>query len=181
MIFILKCFWLILPGGFANVAPVLGKGILKPLAKPIDGGKTWRGKPILGKNKTWRGVILAIIMSIFIVLIQAYLYNNFASFRDISFIQFDQINLWLLGFLIGLGVMLGDAVESFFKRQVNVAPGAKFFPWDQIDSLIGGLLLMAFVYVPPWQALVFLIFFAPALHIATKHFGYLIKVNKAPW
>ncbi|MFH1508784.1 MAG: CDP-archaeol synthase [bacterium] len=179
-LFFLQCFYLILPGGFANAVPPVGKDILKPLAQPIDRGKTWRGQPLLGKNKTWRGVLLAIITSVLFVYLQAYLYK-FEVFQKISFINYNEVNLLLLGILIGLGVMLGDAVESLIKRQMKIAPGTKFFPWDQIDSLIGGLALMAFVYVPPWEAILFLVFFAPALHVAVKHFGYLIGVNKAPW
>jgi hypothetical protein len=42
-------------------APVLRFDLLKPLKRPIDGGRTLNGRRLLGDNKTWRGapVLLA--------------------------------------------------------------------------------------------------------------------------
>ena len=52
--FLLKCFYLMLPAYFANMAPVIVKRI-DFLAFPVDFSKTLGKKPILGKNKTFRG------------------------------------------------------------------------------------------------------------------------------
>ncbi len=170
-----------MPGAFANIAPVCAAFAFPGFKTPLDFGKNWRGKPILGPHKTWRGLTAAVIFSLIVVFLQKYLYNEFSWVRTISLIPYNEINIWLIGLLIGLGVMVGDAAESFIKRRMKVAPGSKFFPWDQIDALIGGLVFLAIVYVPPGSVIIFLLFFAPILHIAVKQFGYLIKVNKTRW
>ena len=45
-----------LPAGIANAAPVFANKIpiVKNWQAPLDMGITWRGQPLLGKNKTWR-------------------------------------------------------------------------------------------------------------------------------
>jgi CDP-2,3-bis-(O-geranylgeranyl)-sn-glycerol synthase len=53
--------WFVALLGVANMAPVFFKKI-PILGAPIDNGKTWRGKRIFGDNKTWRGIIAAILI-----------------------------------------------------------------------------------------------------------------------
>ena len=67
---ILAITYFLAPGGIANMAPVLGKKLFPSLAMPIDGGKLWKGKPLFGKNKTWRGLLLGIIVGVFIFFLQ---------------------------------------------------------------------------------------------------------------
>ena len=38
-------------------APVLRWNLLPALARPLDGGRRWRGRRLLGDNKTWRGAL----------------------------------------------------------------------------------------------------------------------------
>src|SRR5438105_15915129 len=55
-----RASWLILPvvrGGLGHVA-VLKTHFLSTLAAPLDGGATWRGRPLFGANETWRGVVV---------------------------------------------------------------------------------------------------------------------------
>ncbi|MFB6219607.1 MAG: CDP-archaeol synthase, partial [Halobacteriaceae archaeon] len=42
--------WAMLPAYVPNNAAVLVGG-----GRPIDGGRTWRGRRLLGDGKTWRG------------------------------------------------------------------------------------------------------------------------------
>ncbi len=37
--------------------------------------------------------------------------------------------------------MTGDAVKSFFKRRAGVPPGGRWIPADEIDFIIGAMLL----------------------------------------
>ena len=48
----LSGFWLMLPAFLPNSAAVVFGG-----GKPIDFGRLWRGKRILGDGKTWTGLI----------------------------------------------------------------------------------------------------------------------------
>jgi CDP-2,3-bis-(O-geranylgeranyl)-sn-glycerol synthase len=44
---------------------------------------------------------------------------------------------------------VGDAVKSFFKRQIGVAPGASWIGFDQLDFFIGAYAFVAPLYAPP--------------------------------
>lgn len=148
---------------------------------PVDFGKRWRGRPLFGSHKTFRGFFFGILGAIILVYIQRQLFISSAYFRDISFIDYSAHNFILLGFLIGLGVLLGDLVESFFKRRSSIKPGKPWIPWDQLDWVLGMLILLAFVYVPPLSVLAFIIIAFPLLHILFKHIGYYLGINTEKW
>ena len=61
-------FWFFLPAGIANMSPVLASRIswLKSWDTPLDFGKSFRGKPIFGKNKTWRGIVFGTLSAIIV-------------------------------------------------------------------------------------------------------------------
>jgi hypothetical protein len=52
--------WLFLPVGGAWIAhaPVLRWDLAPRLNRPIDGGRTLRGRRLFGDNKTWRGALV---------------------------------------------------------------------------------------------------------------------------
>ena len=179
MIIIIKLLYLMLPAYLANMAPVLGKNILKPLAIPIDFGKKWKGKPILGKNKTWRGVVLAAITSTIIFLLQAYLYK-FPSMKAISLIDYSSASLWI-GILLGLGAIAGDSIESFFKRRAKIKSGQPWIPFDQVDFTIGALALTAIVYFPGWINALIIILISAIGHILINHLAFYLKIRKEKW
>ena len=74
ILLILSSLYFFLPAYFGNMAPVLTKDMLKFFAIPIDRGIKFRKKPLLGKNKTLRGVIMAVLFGIVIIL---FLYFGF--------------------------------------------------------------------------------------------------------
>jgi CDP-2,3-bis-(O-geranylgeranyl)-sn-glycerol synthase len=179
--FIIQSLWYFLPAGIANMMPVFMKKSFKALDIPLDMGKKFRGKPILGRNKTVRGLIFGVIGAIAVVLIQTVLYNNYSFFQDISIVPYNQQNIILLGFLMGFGALLGDLVKSFIKRQIEVDPGKRFIPFDQVDFVIGFLLVSSIVFVPPWQVALFLIVIIPLFHIVINHIGYYTGIQKVKW
>ena len=106
------------------MAPVLLKGV------PVLGRPVWEKE--LGKNKTWRGLVAAVLMGILVFWLQKYLFG-FDFFYDISLIDYGDFSLWL-GFLLGLGAILGDLVGSYFKRRQRVKEGESWMPWERIKS-----------------------------------------------
>jgi len=62
-VLIIEALWFIFPAYLANSAPVDVSQIkaLKKYGTPIDGGKTFRGKRVLGDSKTWRGLYAGVI------------------------------------------------------------------------------------------------------------------------
>ena len=176
---IIKLLYFMVPAYFANMAPPLGKGILKKLAVPIDMGKKWKGKPILGKNKTWRGVILAVAVGAAFFLLQRYLYQ-FDSFRAASLIDYSSATIWI-GVLLGFGAIFGDAVESFFKRRMDIGSGKPWIPFDQTDFTIGALLFASIIYFPGWAEAVVIVVLSAVGHILINRIGYLLKIRDAKW
>ncbi|MFH1073386.1 MAG: CDP-2,3-bis-(O-geranylgeranyl)-sn-glycerol synthase [Nanoarchaeota archaeon] len=179
LIFILQSLYYFLPAYFANMSPVLFRKVFHSLALPVDMGRSLKGKRILGDNKTWRGIVIGTAMAMLIAVLQKALYQD-QFFQGISLIDYSSISYFhilLLGFLLGLGALLGDAVKSFFKRQAGVKPGTSWFPFDQLDFVIGGLLLSFLVFIPSLKAVLIILVFSPILHLIVKFIGYLLHVD----
>lgn len=173
---LLQIIYFLLPGYFANMFAVISAKL--PWNTPIISDKhTFRGKPILGKNKTWRGLIIGIIAGYLIFLLQFHLYQN-AIFSEIAY--FDYNNYWL-GLLLSFGAVFGDLFESFVKRQIGIPPGKKFIPWDQIDHVVFSLLFASLVITIPWSFAIYAIIITFILHIITNFIGYHLKLRKTLW
>jgi CDP-2,3-bis-(O-geranylgeranyl)-sn-glycerol synthase len=176
-LFLLKCFYLMMPAYFANMAPVMVKRI-NLFVYPIDFGKTINSKPILGQNKTFRGLVFGVIFAVIMAYIQFLLYNV-ESFSNISFLSYEN---WLLfGFLMGFGSLFGDLVKSFFKRRIGIKPGERFIPFDQTDFVIGAL-----VFIIPVLDLTLAIFLTSlmqsfVLHIIVNHISFWLKIRNEKW
>jgi CDP-2,3-bis-(O-geranylgeranyl)-sn-glycerol synthase len=154
---------------------------LKPYNYPVDGGLKFRGKRVLGSHKTIRGFIAGFLAAIFCVYLEVFLYKQFTFIQIIVPIDYTTIQPVLLGALLGVGALLGDAVKSFFKRQANVPPGKSWVPFDQIDYIVGGVLL-SFFYIQltiTQYALLFALFVF--LHPVYNFMGYLLKLRKDPF
>ncbi|MEA3515448.1 MAG: CDP-2,3-bis-(O-geranylgeranyl)-sn-glycerol synthase [Nanoarchaeota archaeon] len=178
--FILQCIYFLLPAYFANMAPVIFRKWFSFLAGPMDMGKTFRGKPILGKNKTFRGLVTGILTGIGIAFIQ-YLIRNTSMAHYLTLPGLDY-SLWLhIGFLLGAGAIIGDAAESFFKRQIGIKPGKPFIPFDQTDFVIGSLAFISLVYFPGWHIVAAVLILSIILHISFNHFAFWLRIRDEKW
>mgnify|MGYP001282412093 CR=1 FL=1 len=144
---VLQVLWLFVPAYLANMSPVLVQGCLQRLAAPIDGGRSFRGKRILGDHKTWRGLLAGIVVGTATYELQRLLHAaGFAT--GLALLDYADDPL-LPGFLMGLGTGVGDAVKSFFKRRIDIPPGASWPVFDQLDFLAGAYLFVSVVHAPP--------------------------------
>ena len=118
----LAVIYLFLPAIAANIAPVLADSdnLFPSLNKPLDKGHSYNNKRILGDNKTIRGVIVGTLAGALVGLLQGNL---------------------LLGLGMGLGALWGNAFKSLIKRRLDIKPGAGWMPWDQIDFVIGAIIV----------------------------------------
>ena len=178
---VLQALYFMLPAYFANMAPVFAAKLFgNRWSAPVDGGARWRGKPILGSHKTWRGLIAGIAVAIAAVALQNEAYG--ASWgKALSVIPYDSYNLFALGLLFGVGALGGDMAKSFVKRRVGVAPGRPWAPWDQLDFVIGALAMVSIVFTPPFIIVALAIIFSPALHIAVNQIGYALGLKATRW
>lgn len=127
---ILETFWLFLPAGVANSIPVLAAAyrLMPALATPIH-------EHLLGKNKTWRGLMLGLIFGSITGIIQFFIYPVFPYHSILSGL--------MAGAALGAGALAGDAVKSFFKRRLSIAPGQRWPVFDQIDFIVGAVVIAA--------------------------------------
>lgn len=178
---IIQAFYWILPAYFANMCPVIFDklGLLKPLMRPIDGGKLMGGKELFGKNKTWRGLASGIIGATLICGLQAALYDV-AWFKELSLFNYRE--LWLpFGILIGAGAIIGDLLKSFFKRRFGIASGGVWPVFDQLDFIIGSFAFVYFIFWPGWHIFVAVVIMTLLLHPLTNIIGYAVGFKKVWW
>lgn len=179
---ILSILWFFLPAGSGNIAPIIAAKT-KPLEKysfPLDFHKKFRKKRIFGDHKTIRGLIAGITLGIITVYLQIFLYNHWQFAKDISIIDYNQLNPLLFGFLASFGALAGDAIKSFFKRQLNIPSGKSWFPFDQVDYILGGILLTS-IYIRlslELYILLFIIWFF--LHPLSTFIGWLLRLKDEP-
>ena len=165
---ILKSVYFFFPAYFANMVPVLVKKI-PFLGKPINESK-------FGKNKTWRGLIFGTLIGVLVFWLQKLGYQK--GFTSLALIDYNGFSV-LLGFLMGFGALIGDLVESYYKRRRNIPPGKVWIPWDQLDFVFGAIIFEAIVYTPPFSVIVILLVLSPLLHMLANYLGYLLKFNKS--
>ncbi len=177
---IIQVLYFLFPVAIANMMPVLVRPYFRRLNYPLDHHKTIFGKRILGTNKTFRGLAFGIIGGIVASFIQQLL-MRFPFFHTISFVPYDQINILAYGFLLGLGVIVGDATGSFVKRMNNIKPGDSFMPMDQIVAPIGAMLFILPLYKVSLKIFLVAIFISFFAHIIIKYIGYVLKIDRRKW
>ena len=165
-------------------APVLTWDLLRPLKRPLDGGATFRGRRVLGDNKTWRG---ALCMTAGVVLATVALWQ-WPWWRAQIPDEVSASSPLLVGLLIGLGTVGGELPNSFLKRQLDIAPGRRrhgpggvaLAVLDQGDLVLGiWVALLPIWTMPVWLAA---IAFAAvsAVHMAINVIGYAVGARTAP-
>jgi hypothetical protein len=137
--------WAFLPvlGAALAHAPVLRYDLLRPLKRPLDGGATFRGRRVLGDNKTWRG---ALVMSLGVIAANEAL-QRVPSYRERLP---EPLRGHGLGLALAAGTVGAELPNSFVKRQLDVAPGAQrglaLSLLDQGDVVLGCWLTLLPLY-----------------------------------
>ena len=175
-----RVLWLALPVMVAAAAQiaVIKLDWLRFLKGPIDGGRSFRGRRLFGDNKTWRGAWVYVGVTVLAILPQGRW-----RLPELEYFDYGAESLPLAGFLLGLGWVLGELPNSFLKRQLGIAPGQRGSPFfvllDQVDSLIGCLLLLCFLWVPPWQVWVVILVLCSGLHMVFNGVFVLLGLKKS--
>jgi len=180
---VLFALWFFLPAGIANAAPVLAARlpIIRKWNQPIDRGHMYRGKRIFGEHKTWRGIVAGMITATLVLWLQQALVGNLDWAQALtSQVDYLSLPLLVLGPLFGFGALAGDAIESFFKRQRDVPSGHSWFPFDQIDYIIGGALAAAPFVILSLRQYVLLIVLWLFVHLAVSYIGYRFGLKERP-
>lgn len=163
---------LFLPAGLANLSPVIANKIpyLNRWNTPMDFGKKYSGVRLTGDNKRWRGIVFGTLVAGLTGLAL-----HAITKRD------EPLFIWfVMTALIGFGALYGDAVESFFKRQKGIASGDAWFPFDQIDYILGGLIAAAPFALFSWLQMAFIVVTFFGLHLLASYLGFRLGLKDKP-
>ena len=176
----LLLLYMALPVFVANSAPVVASrwNWLERLNVPIDGNKTFRGRRIFGDHKTLRGFVIGIDAALICACIQ-YLLDERGIIAFPHLVGAGQFLLY--GFLCGFGSLVGDAVESFVKRQVGIKSGHPFLPFDQIDYMIGFLLCTSFLISWNSKEALFFLLCGLVINPIVNVCSYFLGIKKTYW
>ncbi len=155
--------WIYLPALVANSAPVLIARLpfFERIRRPI-----WEAG--LGANKTWAGLLGGVLAGIIV----GWLQFTFSS------LPYDPFLLMLWSTLISFGALLGDSVESFFKRQIGIKPGGALPVLDGLDYVVGALLVGLPLFVPSWPIAIALLVAGPILSLLANVLSYMLGIKK---
>jgi CDP-2,3-bis-(O-geranylgeranyl)-sn-glycerol synthase len=170
--------WAMLPAYVPNNAAVLLGG-----GRPVDGGRTWRGRRLLGDGKTWRGTVGGVLTGVGLALLLDAVRDAAAALLGVPLAPFP------LAAAVGLagGAMLGDMAASFGKRRMGRARGAPVPGVDQLDFVVGALACAALL-APGWFGRTFtpaavgvVLVATPLLHVGTNAAAYALGLKSEPW
>ena len=178
---VVTTLYLFLPAYAANMAPVIATrgNLLQSLARPLDGGAQLGGLPLLGPHKTYRGVIVGLVAGVVTALLQAFLTERSAFWEDVTLFPYAEQSALLWGILLGGGALIGDLGKSFVKRRLGIPPGSRWFPWDQVDMVIGALLFGALLFPFPWLVTLTVLLVTPLVGLLVNLGSYMLNVKEA--
>ena len=90
--------------------------------------------PRISPGKTWEGFVGAIVVSTLASLL-------FVHFLGSKMAGMNWIHATILGIILSVGAVVGDLIESLFKREAGLKDSGRFFPGiggilDLLDSLL---------------------------------------------
>jgi CDP-2,3-bis-(O-geranylgeranyl)-sn-glycerol synthase len=159
---IVEALEFVFPVYCANAMPVLAGGGLA-----IDFGKTLRdGRPIFGKNKTYRGFFAGLAIGTIAGLAETELFGYPI----------------LFGFVVSLGALFGDLGGAFIKRRLNISPGRPLPVVDQIDFMLGAILFsLSLSLAQSWQLIAVVLLLTMPVHLIVNYVAYKLKLKANPW
>ncbi|SFS68607.1 CDP-2,3-bis-(O-geranylgeranyl)-sn-glycerol synthase [Halostagnicola kamekurae] len=171
-------FWVMLPAYVPNNAAVLAGG-----GRPIDGGRMWGDKRVLGDGKSWRGTAVGVLAGLVLAGILTVAEPSVSDAVGFDLPEFTPLAaLGLAG-----GAMLGDILASFAKRRTGRQRGAMFPGVDQLDFVVVSLPLTALLAMEwffewfTWDVVLVIVVLTPLLHVATNMIAYKLGLKNEPW
>jgi CDP-2,3-bis-(O-geranylgeranyl)-sn-glycerol synthase len=160
---LLIAIYIAIPTYVANSTPVvLGGGA------PIDRGREFvDGRRLLGTNKTVKGFAYGLLFGSVAALAEAILFRNYL--------------LVLAGILASLGALLGDLFGAFLKRRLDILPGHPLPVVDQLDFILGALVLTSPLLNVTMGAVLILVIATVPIHLLSNVVAYMLRLKKRLW
>lgn len=185
---------------YITMLPVIIGGILnmiftklplyKRLKTPIDGNLHLKdGKRLFGDNKTWIGFFSMIVFCCLAQLLEGKVLEiTGMSNRNEFYLCNENTILYniMIGILLGFVYMLFELPNSFIKRRLDIPAGKTikggrgifFFLFDQIDSLIGVMLILYIVSEISVAKYLLYVLLGGFTHICVNAVLYAFKIRK---
>jgi CDP-2,3-bis-(O-geranylgeranyl)-sn-glycerol synthase len=157
-----SALYIIVPVYCTNGAPVIFGG-----GRPIDFGKLLSdGQRILGDHKTVRGFVAGLGAGIIVAAFESVLVSK---------------SLFLVAILASLGALIGDLAGAFVKRRFKIKPGGSLPVLDQLDFVIGAIVLVFPATDLSLSTALILLLVTPPIHILTNVGAYLLGLKSTYW
>ena len=164
----------------------LRSALSRRFAVPLDGGAHFRGRRVFGANKTVRGFLVMVPAASVAFAALAAAVRLAAPALAEGLWSLNALQMAALGVWAALGFMLGELPNSFVKRQLDIAPGARpagrvatvvGFLVDRYDSILGMLAAVTVAAGLPWLAWLWVIILGPAVHWSFSLLLYRLGVK----
>ena len=177
--------WVYLPvlGAPLLHAPILRWDLLGSWKRPIDGGRSLRGRRLLGDNKTWRGAAAMTAGP----LVATVALSRCGWWRSRLPAEVREASPAALGALLGLSVWVGELPNSFAKRRLGIAPGTQrsspggvaLTVLDQGDFVLASALLLRPVWRMRLRDVAEAFATVAAVHLPISALGKLLGVRSS--
>ena len=160
---LLIAVYVAIPTYVANSTPVLLGG-----GPPIDRGREFvDGRRLFGATKTVKGFTYGLLLGSAAGLAEAILFRNYL--------------LLLAGIFASLGALLGDLFGAFLKRRLDIPPGHPLPVVDQLDFILGALVLTSPLLNVTVGAVLILVMATVPIHLFSNAIAYILRLKKRLW
>ena len=193
MSMILSLYLTLMPVILAGVANMIfcKSSLLDSVNQPIDAGRLLGdGRRLFGANKTWKGFWGMVVWGLLAQLVWAYFLAHQPDLEKLHLIYAHYPNKlainFPLGILLGLAYVVFELPNSYLKRRLDILPGKTardawkypFILLDQIDSLIGILLVLHLYISLNWAQIIGLLLVGTLTHLGVNRLLYLAKLRQ---
>jgi CDP-2,3-bis-(O-geranylgeranyl)-sn-glycerol synthase len=160
---LLAAIYIAIPTYVANSTPVLLGG-----GAPIDLGRSFiDGRRIFGSHKTVKGFASGLLLGSAAAVAEAVIFGNYA--------------LVSIGIVASAGALLGDLLGAFLKRRLDLAPGNPLLVVDQLDFILGALLLTSPLLKITIGAVLILVIATVPIHLLSNAVAHLLGFKSRIW
>jgi CDP-2,3-bis-(O-geranylgeranyl)-sn-glycerol synthase len=160
-----ELLYLMLPVYLANMAP--------PFVKYWHGWNRPISVALLGSHKTVVGFAAGIVAAVAAAFIQYLLHWEHSLIAP---------EHWLAaGIAAGFGAMAGDSLKSFFKRRLQIAPGQRWIPFDQLDFIVGGLLALRWFVRLDWVDIFLVCAISFVGDVLVNQLSFHLRIRETKW
>ena len=168
-----QSFSLLLPITLGGITLIIcmRKGWLAALDIPLDGGLTLGGRPLIGRSKSVRSLVLYLVVASLTTL-----GLHFAAILSDLVAPVFRQNPFIFASATTLAYLAGEVLNSFVKRRLGVETSAqsKKRGWafaqktfDNIDGMLASGLVLIFGYGVPTELLIGSFILANITHLST--------------